>query len=104
MDDLISKSALLAFGGARTIKDAVGNWDELDNKAKAAVLRYALKLKKVILDSPAVDAVPLEPALWTGFGYFKCSNCGGEAPDDGWWRSPFCPHCGKPMENAKGEE
>lgn len=42
-----------------------------------------------------------QSALWTGFGYFKCSSCGGEAPDDGWWRSPFCPHCGKPMENAK---
>lgn len=57
--DLISRSALLAWGGARTIREAVGNWDELDNKAKAAVLRYAQRLKGAILDAPAVDAVPV---------------------------------------------
>lgn len=56
-NDLISRSALLAWGGARTIREAVGNWGELDNKAKAAVLRYAQRLKRTILDTPAVDAV-----------------------------------------------
>lgn len=56
-DKLISRQALLAFGRATQIKEAVGNWHELDNKAKAAVIRYATNLRRIINNAPAVDAV-----------------------------------------------
>ena len=65
MSDLISRRALLEYGNARDIKEAVGNWDELDGKAKAAVMRYAIKIKTVINHAPAVDPVPV----------VRCKDC-----------------------------
>lgn len=59
MNDLISRSALIEWGNASEIRKAVGNWHELDNKAKTAVLRYAQSLKRAILAAPAVDAMPV---------------------------------------------
>ena len=73
-DDLISRSALLEYGNARTIKEAVGNWDELDGKAKAAILRYAIKLKSVINHAPAVDAVPV--VRCKDCEYYEAEECG----------------------------
>lgn len=54
---LINREELLEFGNKKCIKTAVGNWDELDNKAKAAVLRYAVYLKKVIVNLDEADAI-----------------------------------------------
>lgn len=56
-NDLISRSALIEWDNASAIREAVGNWGELDDKAKAAVLRYAQSLKRAIISAPAVDAV-----------------------------------------------
>lgn len=38
---------------------------------------------------------------WFGFSYHTCSVCGKEAADDGWWKSPFCPHCGAMMDEER---
>ena len=112
MDDLISRKALLAFGGARTIKDAVGNWDELDNKAKAAVLRCASKIKKLIVEAPAVDAVEVKHGYWDDSGRYKfangeiaimCSTCGcclhKDEYESYYWN--YCPCCGSRMDGER---
>lgn len=90
-NDLISRSALLAWGGARTIKEAVGNWDELDNKAKAAVLRYAQRLKGVILD--AVEVGNCKGCAWENRKRpQKCSCCR---------RNPYMKDCYERENNDK---
>ena len=56
-NDLISRSALLELGNFMRINKVLADWDELDNKTKKVVLRYAQKIKRIILDAPTVDAV-----------------------------------------------
>lgn len=41
------------------MKDALGDWDTLDNKTKIIVLRYAKAHKQLVESAPAVDAVPV---------------------------------------------
>jgi hypothetical protein len=65
MADLIDRATLLAAGDARKMKDALGDWDALDNKTKIIVLRYAKAHKKLVESVPAVDAVPV----------VRCKDC-----------------------------
>ena len=30
-----------------------------------------------------------------------CSLCGEEAPNDGYWKSPYCPNCGAKMDGKE---
>jgi hypothetical protein len=55
MADLIDRDALLAAGNVRKMKDALEDWDTLDNKTKIIVLRYAKAHKKLVESAPAVN-------------------------------------------------
>lgn len=57
MADLIDRAALLEAGNVRKMKDALEDWDTLDNKTKIIVLRYAKAHKKIIEHAPTVEAV-----------------------------------------------
>lgn len=65
MTDLIYRDALLAAGNVRKMKDALEDWDTLDNKTKIIVLRYAKAHKKLVESIPVVDAVPV----------VRCKDC-----------------------------
>ncbi len=60
MADLIDRAALLAAGNVRKMKDALEDWDTLDNKTKIIVLRYAKAHKKLVESVPSVDAVEVD--------------------------------------------
>ena len=64
-NDLISRSSLLEIGATRKIIEVVSNWNELPGIAKSACTRLGIAHKKLILDAPAVDAVPV----------VRCRNC-----------------------------
>lgn len=74
MADLIDRAALLAAGNVRKMKDALEDWDTLDNKTKIIVLRYAKAHKKIVETAPAVDAVEV----------VRCEKCIGRTT---WIRS-----------------
>lgn len=60
MADLIDRAALMAAGNVRKMKDALEDWETLDNKTKIIVLRYAKAHKKLVEHALAVDAVEVE--------------------------------------------
>lgn len=56
----------------------------------------------VVRDAPTIEARPVVRGEWLGDrGGYTCSNCGGDAPDESYWASPFCAACGADM---RGEE
>lgn len=59
MADLIDRDALLAEGNVRKMKDALEDWDTLDNKTKIIVLRYAKAHKKLVESAPTIEAKPV---------------------------------------------
>ena len=51
-----------------------------------------------IKNAPTIEARPVVRGEWLGErGSYICSNCGGDAPDESYWPSPFCAACGAEM-------
>ena len=72
-------------------------YDELQ-KAKAIIgeLRHLYEQAKA-------EAAEVKHGEWIGEkGGYECSVCKGEAPDENYWPSLFCPSCGAKMD-AKRE-
>ena len=59
-------------------------------------------LCSIIGEVPTIEVRPVVRGEWLGDrGGYTCSNCGGDAPDESYWPSPFCAACGADM---RGEE
>lgn len=56
-------------------------------------------LKKV----PSVEVNTAESSHWfNASGWWLCYKCGGRNP--GWKTTPFCPYCGRPMDELLDAE
>ena len=52
----------------------------------------------------AVFRTDVPEAEWLGTrGKYDCSNCGEEAPNDGYDPAPYCYKCGRPMAHKEAE-
>ena len=60
MNDFINRNALIAEGAKRKITEVVPEYRELPSNAKDALVRLATTFKKMLLDAPPVDMVPME--------------------------------------------
>ena len=57
----------------------------------------------VIRRLPAVKEAPIVRSHWfAASGWWLCYNCGGRNP--GWKTTPFCPYCGRPMDELLDAE
>ena len=83
-NDLISRSALLELGNFMPMNKALADWDEFDNKTKKVVLRYAQKIKRIILDAPTVDAVEVVRCCQCPYSWFRLAEP----------HSRYCKHTG----------
>ena len=108
MARLIDAEALLQMGSAKKIIEVIGNWDELSLKAKSACVRLGVAHKRLILNAPTVDAVPVVHGRWKkhkpdSSGYangFVCSCCGDTVYTDYSMKEcvyNYCPNCGAKM-------
>ena len=68
--------------------------------ARKNALKQAIDLMKKV---PSVEVNTVKSSHWfNASGWWLCYNCGGR--NEGWKTTPFCPHCGCPMDELLDAE
>ena len=68
--------------------------------ARKKAMKHDIDLLKKV---PSVEVNTVKSSHWfNASGWWLCYNCGGR--NEGWKTTPFCPHCGCPMDELLDAE